>query len=153
MPDEADAGGLIPGLRPRTPSARAHQRAKIALAVWLVLAALALIFIDRARADVQGDPKPITWKRCSTTIATGGTAQSLALGSGPLRGFFLQNPSTATESLFFDPSGAASTTAGTSGELAAGAILSTGPGTIFFGNSISVNAVTSAHAFVCYYGQ
>jgi hypothetical protein len=153
MSDEADNGGLIPGLRPRTPSARAHQRAKIAVAVWLALAALALIFIDRAHAEVQGDPKPITWKRCSTTIATGGTAQSLSLGSGPLRGFFLQNPTAATESLFFDPSGTASTTSGTSGELAAGASLSTGPGTIFFGNAISVNAVTSAHAFVCYYGQ
>lgn len=117
---------------------------------WGALAVLLLC--GAAQAQVQYDPRPIVWKSCSSTITAGGTAQNLTLGNGPLRGFFLQNPSTATESLFFDPTGAASTTAGVSGELIAGAMMATGPGTIFFGQ-MSVNAATTGHAFTCWYGQ
>ena len=107
-----------------------------------------------ALADQQADPRPITWKRCSSTIAVGGTAQNAPLvqPAQPLRGFYLQNPSAATESLFFDPSGAASTTTGVSGELAAGVPMTFGPGTIFAGN-LSVNAASGGHAFICFYGQ
>lgn len=105
-----------------------------------------------AFADQQPDPRPVSWSRCSSTIATGGTAQSITGYTGPLRGFYLQNPSSATESLFFDPTGTASTTAGTSGELTAGISVSFGPGTIFAG-AMSVIAATSAHAFICMYAQ
>lgn len=152
MFDGADNGGLIPGLRSRSATARPTKLERAGKAAVLALLGLALAY-GLAHAQTQLGPLAITWTRCSTTITTGGTAQSLSLGNGPLRGFFLQNPTAASESLFFDPSGTASTTSGVSGELAAGAILTTGPGTIFFGNSISVNAVTSAHAFICYYGQ
>jgi hypothetical protein len=122
--------------------------------VWAALVApfVLLVLYGLASAQVQLDPRPIQWRSCSGTIAAGGTAQTLSLGSGPLRGFFLQNPSTASESLFFDPSGAASTTAGVSGELIAGNTMSTGPGTIFFG-SMSVNAATTGHAYTCLYGK
>lgn len=151
MFEGADDGGLIPGLqaRRRLQESRWRHRAWGALLAFLAL----WLALSLARAEVQGDPRPIVWKRCSTTITAGGTAQNLALGNGPLRGFLLQNPVAATESLFFDPAAAASTTSGISGELAAGATLATGPGTIFFGNTISVNAVTTAHALVCFYGQ
>ena len=121
----------------------------------LLLTALAapLCVKTQAWADQQPDARPITWKRCSGTIAIGGTAQNLSLGSGPLRGFFLQNPSTATESLFYDPSGTASSTAGTSPELSVGQSVSFGPATIFVGNSLSIVAATGGHAFVCNSGQ
>ncbi len=118
-------------------------------------ALIVLLICSAAYADQEADPRPITWKSCSSTIAVGGTAQNAPASPAPipsLRGYFLQNPSTATESLFFDASGAAVTPAGTSPELIAGASLSYGPGTIFFG-TMSVNAVTSGHAYVCQYGQ
>lgn len=105
-----------------------------------------------ALADQQPDAKPITWTKCSGTITAGNTAQTLALGSGPLRGFFLQNPSTATnESLFFDPNGTATTT---SIEVQRGGPpITFGPGTIFVGNSPSILGATTSHAFTCYYGM
>jgi hypothetical protein len=149
MFDGADNGGLVPGLWPRR---RSHARWKPEQlsVLWIALAVL-LLLCGLARAQQQPDPRPITWKRCSGTIAAGGTAQTLTLGTGPLRGFFLQNPASETEVLLFDPAGAA--VSGSSPELATSASVSTGPGTIFFGNSISVNAATTGHAFICLYGQ
>lgn len=114
-----------------------------ALAVFLAL-------LSPALADQQPDAKPITWKDC-----TPGVASATPLTVGPiasLRGFFVQNPSTASESLFFDTAKAASTTAGASPELIAGASVTWGPGTIFAG-SINITAATGGHAFVCQYGQ
>ncbi len=117
----------------------------------LVAAALLLVSL-RAHAEVQPDPKPITWKKCSSTIATGGTAQNAPLGAAipNLRGFFLQNPSGASESLFFDATGPAGLTG--SPELIAGASVTWGPGTIFAG-TMSVIGATGGHAFTCQYGQ
>lgn len=137
------------------PARRSLRIALTAVAAGLVLLGL-LAF---ARADTQPDARQITWKECAgggtaATITAGGTAQNYPATTvpQPLRGFFIQNPSTATESLFFDPTGTASTTAGVSGELTAGQSVSFGPGTLFTG-AMSFNAATSAHAFTCWYGQ
>lgn len=122
-----------------------------AILVWVILCSIGYRL---AHADVQPDPKPITWKSCSSTIAAGGSAQNAPASPAPvpsLRGYFLQNPSNATESLFFDPSGAAAGV-GVSPELQAGASVTYGPGTIFAG-TMSVNASTLGHAYVCSYGQ
>jgi hypothetical protein len=126
--------------------------------LWALAAALALV-AGAAQADVQYDARPIGWQNCSlgggtggaSKVATGGTAVSLN-PAAPLRGIFVQNPSTATESLFVDPAGTSSATAGVSIELTAGNSYSEGPGTIHSG-ALSINAATTGHAFVCKYGQ
>jgi hypothetical protein len=146
MFEGADQGGLVPSIT-------RCRRPWWAKWVWAALIAplLVIVLYGLARADVQADAKPITWTRCSGTISSGGTAQTISVGSGAaLRGFFLENPSAATESLFFDPSAAASTTL--SPELQAGMSVTFGPGTIFTG-SMSVNAATGGHAFICLYGR
>jgi hypothetical protein len=115
---------------------------------WLLVLLLTTL---PALADQQPDARPVTWVRCSSTITVGGTAQNLSLGTGPLRGFFLQNPSTALESLYYDPATTATTTA--SAELTAGQSVSFGPGTIFAGNVLSIIAGTGGHNFRCFYAQ
>lgn len=112
---------------------------------------LVIALCGAARADMAPDAKPITWKSCSGSIATGNVAQTVTMGSGPLRAFFIQNPSTATESLFFDPSGTAN--GSSSPELQKGDWANFGPATIFVGNTISVFAATGGHAFTCQFGQ
>lgn len=135
----------------------------ILLTAALALTLLAIAF--GARADVQPDPRPIQWYNCNlggasagaSQVATGGTAVTVAVGSSPpgapLRGIVIQNPSTATESLFVEITGAAAgENAGQSIELIAGALMSEGPGTI--GNkAVSINAASNGHQFVCKYGQ
>lgn len=125
----------------------------------------ALLWVAPALADQQPDPRPIQWQNCAlggasggaSQIATGGTAVKLSVGSIPpgpaLRGLYVENPSTATESLFVGvTSTSASTTAGASIELQAGQSFNEGPGTI--GNAApSFNAASSGHAFTCVYGQ
>lgn len=123
------------------------------------LAFALLLLATPALADIQADPRPITWKSCSGAVATGGTAvNAMTTVPNPLRGFYLQNPDTAAnqgiataESLFFDPTGTAVTT-GTSMILPAGAVWQIGPGTTLVGN-VSINAATSSHKFVCMFGQ
>lgn len=142
-----------------------HSRHRGYGRVWIASALLAALCAALpTRADVQPDPRPITWQNCAlggaaggaSKIASGGTAVTVAnggTGQAPLRGIIIQNPSTATESLFVDvTSTTASTTAGVSVELTAGQSFSEGPGTI--GNlAITINAASSNHAFVCKTGQ
>lgn len=122
------------------------------------LALALLLLATPALADIQADPRPITWKNCSATVVTGGTAVTITLPSGPIRGFYLQNPDTAAnqgiataESLFFDPTGTA-VIAGTSPLLTAGQVFQIGPGTTLNQN-VSINATTSSHKFLCMIGQ
>ncbi len=111
-----------------------------------------ILLCGAARADVQPDARPVTWTNCSGTVT--GSPQAIQLGNpgSPVRGFFLQNPSTATESLWFEPSGKAANI-GQSIELGAGDNVTIGPGTIFAGNQVSVAALTGGHPFVCEFGQ
>lgn len=124
---------------------------------WLLVAygvLLGMLVCGISHADIAPDPKPITWKDCTaggaSTVTVGGTAQNALASTPSLRGFFLQNPTTATENLMFDAAKAASLTA--SPQLAAGASVTYGPGTIFVG-ALSVNAATGGHAYLCQYAQ
>jgi hypothetical protein len=125
-----------------------------------LLAALGTAFsASLARADVQPDARPIQYQNCALGGASGG-ASKIATGGTPvtvsqtnLRGIFIQNPSTATESLFVSVTATpASTTAGVSIEVMPGNPFTEGPGTI--GSlPITINAATTNHAFTCVYGQ
>lgn len=99
----------------------------------------------------QEDARPITYTNVGGTITTGGTAQTISCGKGFLRQFYIQNPSDATESLFFEPNDTA--IAGQSMEVQPGTSLWFGPGVIFAGNAPTVIAATTAHRFIAYYGQ
>lgn len=91
-------------------------------------------------------PAPVTYIASSvgTTIAAGGTAQTLfAAGEVKTEGI-ITNPANATESLFVDPVAAATTTpAGTTFELQPGQSFTVGPAA----GAVTVNAVTTGHAF------
>lgn len=99
----------------------------------------------------QEDARPITYTNVGSTITTGGTAQTISCGAGFLRQFYIQNPSSQTESLWFEPNGIA--IPGESIEIQPGAALWFGPGVIFAGNAPSVTAATTGHRFIAYYGQ
>lgn len=140
-----------PGMNlPRPPRAFFLTRPIFWIAVFVAVILLALI---QAHAEVQADPRPVVWTSCSSTIASGGVAQYAPLThpAQPFRAFIIQNPAAATESLFVDMSGVASTTTGVSLELKAGESL-TFMSNVIFSGSMSVNAVTTAHAFGCKYG-
>jgi len=99
----------------------------------------------------QGDPRPITYTNVGGTIASGGQAQTIACGKGALRQFFIQNPSTASESIYLEPNGSA--VIGQSMEITPGTSLWFGPGVIFAGNAPSVIATTTGHRYIAYWGQ
>ena len=79
----------------------------------------------------------------NTTIAVGGTAQSLVGANSSRKRLFVQNPSTATESLFLRFGGTATTTY-TSLELLPGAAFDSSGGPCP-SDAISVNAATTGH--------
>lgn len=81
----------------------------------------------------------------TTTITTGGTSQTVFAAGTLIRGGYITNPSTATENLYVDPTGAAATTteAGSSFALLAGQTFLLGP----TANAVTVNAATTGHAF------
>lgn len=112
-----------------------------------LLAVLPLVLMPVA-ALAQNAPVPVNPRACLvTTVTTGGTA--VTAYSGPVNGFLLKNPIAATENLEVNFVGTATTTeSGTTYALPAGGTLSftTMLGASF---SLSVNAATSAHAFVC----
>lgn len=82
----------------------------------------------------------------TTTITLGGTSQTLFSAAAIVAGAFVTNPSTATEVLCIDPTGAAATTtpAGSTFCLAAGQTFTVPAGLT---NAVTVNAATTAHAF------
>ncbi len=131
----------------------------LAAIAWCVVVLVLMLTIGLARADVQGDPRPITWTNCSTlSITAGGTAQTaVTIGNSAARGFFLQNEDTATtqgivtaENLYFQPDGTA--VAATSPFLPPGASVSFGPGTIF-ASSLSILGATTGHKYACMIGR
>jgi hypothetical protein len=104
----------------------------------------------------QDDARPITWTRILGTITAGGTAQAIALGAGPIRSFYLLNPSTATsESLWFEPSPDENGPAIISEcmEIQAGGTLYFGPGQMINNPNPSIIATTTGHAYVVYVGR
>lgn len=96
---------------------------------------------------VIATPGTGTFTNRSGTVATGGTSQTLAVANSTRMRLIIENPCAQTESLFFNFTTAASTSAGSSIELApcgsydsAGAPVST--------EAITVTAATSAHPFI-----
>jgi hypothetical protein len=83
----------------------------------------------------------------SGTITTGGTSQQLFAGNPTRRGFMVQNPLTATESLWINELGAAATAAEPSIEVKAGTILSSADLGYTTFAAINIIGATSAHAF------
>lgn len=82
----------------------------------------------------------------TTTITTGGTSQTLFTAATIVSGAFVTNPSTATEALCVDPTGAAATTteAGSTFCLQKGQTFTVPAG---WATAVTVNAVTTSHAF------
>lgn len=83
----------------------------------------------------------------SGTVTAGGTSQQVFAINTNRSYLMCQNPTTATETLFFNLSAAASTTAG-SLELAPGGSVTFGPG-VAPNAAVFVTAVTTGHRFVC----
>ena len=87
----------------------------------------------------------------SGTVATGGTSQQVFAANAARTYLTCQNPVAASETLFVNIGAAASTTAGSSYELAAGASLTFQTNFIPTG-AVNVTAVTSTHKFICKQG-
>ena len=94
---------------------------------------------------------PTQFTDISGTIATGGAAQQIAPFDSSRKYIRIQNPWSASESLFVNDAGAsASSSDGKSLELKAGAIYAPYP---VPSNAISVFAATTGHAFEGKVGQ
>lgn len=99
------------------------------------------LFITTAQLSgvVQG-----TWTDKAGTVATGGIAVTAIAANLARKGFYVTNPSSATESLWIN-----FTTAAVVGSTSS---LEIPPGATYYGNpvtteAISANAATSAHPF------
>jgi hypothetical protein len=85
----------------------------------------------------------------STTIATGGTFQTLLASNSARKGCLIQNPTTATEPLYVSVGIATgSATLAKAFSLAPGATFRCANGPIVATDNIAVTAPTTAHAFV-----
>lgn len=94
-------------------------------------------------------PVSVTSTNLSGTVTTGGTFQVLSAASTTRAGCFIQNPITATETLFvfFGANGSALTTKAVN--LAPGSAVGCATqGGGILGDNISVTAATTGHAFV-----
>jgi hypothetical protein len=100
-------------------------------------------------AGASGAPTNVTgtFTNRSGTVATGGTSQTLAASNASRKRLIIQNPCSATESLFINFTTAASTSAGNSLELVpCGSYDTAGaPPTT---EQVNVTAATTSHAFV-----
>lgn len=119
----------------------------------MMIAGWLIALVPVAFADVAPTPYNfITVTRCSSTVATGGTSQTAVPANKGIKAWWIQNPSTATDSIFLDFTGAAVSTAGTSVELEPGQMLSFG-GPVIWNNGVTVNAATTGDKYVCFYAQ
>lgn len=98
----------------------------------------------------RSNPLPIEFATVSPsaatplTITTGGSSQTLFAAGSVVRGFRVQNPTDATESLYVDDAASASPTSGTSVEVPPGGLYeSQFPPT----GAVAVYAATTGHAF------
>jgi hypothetical protein len=94
----------------------------------------------------------LTTRRTTTDIsgqiATGGVSQ-LVTPANPQRYYlYIQNPSTATESLFVNEGGPASTVADNCWELLPGGNMEYDGSSIIFIGDINITAATTGHAFI-----
>lgn len=104
---------------------------------------------DTTGATVQGAKGAVT--NGSGTITTGGTSQQAFAANATRKYLFCQNPSTASESLFFDFGTAASTTSGNSVEITAGGNF-TFEGNFIPSGTVNVVGATTGDKFTCKQG-
>lgn len=95
------------------------------------------------------NPNDVPTTNISGTVTTGGAFQSISASSTTRHGCFIQNPITATETLFVFFGANASATTSNSVGVAPGAAVTcaTGAGQVLSDN-ISVSAATASHAFM-----
>lgn len=89
----------------------------------------------------------------SGSVTTGGTSQTLAVANNRRRFLYIQNPITATETLFINFTTAASTSGVNSVELGAGASFTMTEDTFISVDKITVTAATSAHKYIAKEGE
>ena len=117
--------------------------------VWALAIMLCLLAVN-AHAVEQIVPFPYSSvNKASGTITTGGTSQQ-ALAANPNRkGFCIYNPSSNTESLFYDLGVAATITDPKSIEVTAGNGQCIGGLGVWTG-TVTLNATTTGHGFIVY---
>jgi len=111
-------------------------------------AGAAVLMLACANAALAEPPSGVVAVNRGATVVTGGTPVSIAINAGR-KGGWVMNPCTATESLFVSLGGTATTTPGTPNAAdlpACGRIDLGGAAGVFWG-AVSINAVTSGHAF------
>ncbi|MDP3853144.1 hypothetical protein [Phenylobacterium sp.] len=106
-----------------------------------------LVAIKTATDPVTTQPRAATTTDASSTVTTGGTFQTVFASSASRLGCFIQNPITASETLFvYEGTGTATTAK--SINLAPGAAFNCNAGGIVVTGLVQVTAATTAHAFV-----
>lgn len=108
--------------------------------------AAALLASAPALADVMPNPYGLTGStRTTGTIASGTVSQSLIGANNGRKAFCVQNPSSATESLWLD-FGTRAASIGSSIEIQKGTAFCMGGQGVWLG-AMTVNATTSSHAY------
>jgi hypothetical protein len=113
-----------------------------------MLAAALAIALCAGPALAAGAP-PSTGTNVSSTVSVGGTFQSILVASNRLD-CFVQNPVSATETLFVFFGPIANATTANSVNLAAGQAVTCSSQGATASDQVSVTAATSTHAFVAY---
>jgi hypothetical protein len=121
----------------------------------IVIALFLNVPVAQGQWDPDGNGLTVAQSPLAFVVAVGGTPvaafATTATSQVPTEGAIITNPFSATESLFVDIVNAAQTSApgtnGTTVELKAGGSFVVPPN---FSGVVSVNAVTSAHAFTAY---
>jgi hypothetical protein len=115
---------------------------RLILGLLLALASCGVIPIPAA---AQG--QRVTSVNGSTTITAGGSFQTVLSANPDRHGCLIQNPATATETLYVSVGQASPTTAASVG-LAPGATFSCNVPGYVIADAIQVEAATTGHAFV-----
>lgn len=93
-------------------------------------------------------PSEVASTDASSTITTGGTFQALFAANTARKGCFIQNPVAATETLYIGWPASPTPTTANAASLGAGASFNCIVGGVVIDDAISVEAATTAHAFV-----
>lgn len=97
--------------------------------------------------DAAAQPSPDMFDAATLTITTGGTSQQVFGANSSRRVLLIENPTTATESLFCNFGAAASVTLGNSISLAAGQSFYQSQPNFVTKSTVNCNATTTTHSF------
>ena len=139
--------GTFPVLVPRTnPKFSAKSTGGITIDIYLLNVPLPYAVWGASASGGQSGVNRGTFTDDSGTITVGGTSQQVMAANASRKGLMIQNPSTATESLFVN-FGAAATTTGNSVELLPGGTFWEDAGMVST-ETVNVVAATGGHAFM-----